>query len=787
MKHPLRKKIRAQIEENATLNKKSVTRRRKREILGAWGALIFIFLVLTICISPNFFQHLPEAIVGKAWPHQNVTAPFQMTIPDVEAMESQKRRLESNHSKVFRHSEEVEAKAAAQSRSILAFLEQSSVTSSTEDLGGDIISRFGVDLQESTIQTLRSQTETSRTLSDLDTIFHHLLEVRGVSADRSLLDTYLRKSRAVILSAGSTSHVTSTTMRQVLGYPGEAFEYAENAYLTTFQRPENVKAAYADLVKQLLRPNIVHDQEETQNRLNQAMNAVSISRLIQPGSVIVKQGDTVTAIQAEAIHEIEASERRNDILRALGGAVMVLMTMAFTMLYANRYNQELHFNSRSILMVALPAVFAVSLGRVILNLGGGYLLGAFAMPAGMVGILTVMLFDARFAMVITTMACVFFSVATGLTYPYMMIGMVGGFTAIASLRNLQERREVLFTGIHIALANCLVAIAVSLIMNPARPEMQAGFIAALVNGLVCYMLAVAALPIFENIFQVTTDVLLLELTSGNHPLLQKMEEKAPGSLYHSMNVASLAEDAAEAVGARYLLVRAGAYFHDIGKMLKPAYFTENQTTPEQKTIHSRLSPAMSTLIIKNHVKEGVELARSYRLPEKVIDFIPEHHGTTLIKYFYVQALKKAELDGSDEIISEEEFRYPGPKPRSIETAILMLADSVEAIATSRFSGKSPDETEIRRAVHEAVTEKFEDRQLENSPLTFQDLEIIKEAFVKGLQNRFHQRVKYPTMPNRRMPAMAQPATATSDKHTATEPTKTSNVVEVVPQASRGQR
>ncbi len=275
-----------------------------------------------------------------------------------------------------------------------------------------------------------------------------------------------------------------------------------------------------------------------------------------------------------------------------------------------------------------------------------------------------------------------------------------------------------------------------------------------------------ALPIFENLFHVTTDVRLLELTGANHKLLQIMEDKAPGSLHHSMNVASLAEAAAEAVGAHYLLVRAGAYFHDIGKTVKPSYFTENQSTPDQKLIHSKLSPAMSTLIIKNHVKEGVELARAYHLPEKVINFIPEHHGTTLIKYFYVQALKKAEQEGSDEVISEEDYRYPGPRPRSIETAILMLADSVEAIATSRFAGKTPDEIEIRRSVHEAVREKHEDRQLDNSPLTFRDLEIIKEAFVRVLQSRFHQRIKYPAMPGR------NPATSPRSAQPGASPRKT---------------
>lgn len=762
MRRPLRRKILQQLQTPLTEGQRQQKRRHRRDESGAWGALVFVFVVLTICVSPNLFQHIPTGTVGKPWAYANVVTPYPLTVEDPEASEIQRRRIQADHAKIFRINRRLEAETNGRAARVMTMLADAPASAPAELLRSEVQRKLGVDLQPATISTLRSQSHTSRTLQDLATVFHHLLEVRGVSADKSLLDSAMRKDRALVLSQDSAP-ITTSTIRQVLGYPGEAFDYVENAYLQTFKLQPDVRAAYADVVRQLLEPNIVHDRIATEERLLASMGAISVNREIKPGTVVAHNGENLTGLQAQALEQLEAKERQNDILRVIGGSIVVLMAMLFTLLYAGRFNRELHFNSRNILMVALPVVFAVSLGRVILNLGGGLLLGAFAMPAGMVGILTVMLFDERFAIVLTTMACALFAVSTGLNYPYILIGLVGGYTAIASLRNLQERREVLYTGVYVALANCLMALAVGLIMNPARPELHAGLVAALVNGLVCYMLAMAALPIFENIFQITTDVLLLELTSGNHKLLQMMEEKAPGSFHHSLSVASLAEAAAEAVGAHYLLVRAGAYFHDIGKMIKPGYFTENQSTPEQKQIHSRLSPAMSTLIIKNHVKEGVELAREYRLPERVIDFIPEHHGTTLIKYFYVQALKKAEQEGSDETISEEEFRYPGPKPRSVETAILMLADSVEAIATSRFAGKTPDETEIRRAVHEAVTEKYEDKQLSNSPLTFKDLEIIKEAFVRTLQNRFHQRVKYPTAPKPAPATRPQPVAKKQEK------------------------
>lgn len=255
-----------------------------------------------------------------------------------------------------------------------------------------------------------------------------------------------------------------------------------------------------------------------------------------------------------------------------------------------------------------------------------------------------------------------------------------------------------------------------------------------------------AVPFFEHFFGIVTDVRLLELTGIHQPILKEFEEKAPGSYQHTLNVSKLADAAAVTIGARYLLARAGAYYHDIGKMTKPKYFTENQVTPEDKKLHSKLSPHMSTLIIKNHIREGMEIAKKNKLPQIIIDFIPQHHGTGLIKYFYIQAKQNFEHSDSADAVREDDFRYPGPKPQSIEAAIVMLADAVEATVTSKLSKPFLKEDDIRRVVRDTISDKFNDGQFDECDLTLKDLHTISESFVKTFLSRFHQRIDYPKIP-----------------------------------------
>jgi hypothetical protein len=250
-------------------------------------------------------------------------------------------------------------------------------------------------------------------------------------------------------------------------------------------------------------------------------------------------------------------------------------------------------------------------------------------------------------------------------------------------------------------------------------------------------LVTGALPLVERCFSIVTDVTLLELADGSHPLLQELIRRAPGTYTHSMTVATLAEPAAEAIEANPLLVRVGSYFHDIGKMLKPQYFIENQNG---ENLHEGLEPALSTLVIIGHVKDGVALAEQYRLPRPIIDFIQQHHGTTLVEYFYREALRLQESNGQGRVELESSFRYPGPKPRTRENGIVMLADAVES--ASRALG-DPTPGSLRKLVHDLLMKRLLDGQFEESGLTLTELHLIEESLSKGLIALFHARIRYP--------------------------------------------
>ncbi len=246
------------------------------------------------------------------------------------------------------------------------------------------------------------------------------------------------------------------------------------------------------------------------------------------------------------------------------------------------------------------------------------------------------------------------------------------------------------------------------------------------------------LPLVEKSFAVQTDLSLLELGDASHPLLRRLAQRAPGTYNHSINVASIAEAAADAIGANGLLVRVGAYFHDIGKMFKPEYFIENQS--HGKNQHESLQPAMSTLVIIAHVKDGADLARSNHLPKPIIDFILQHHGTTLVEYFYREAAKRSELNPNREEVSDKDFRYPGPKPQTREAAVLMLADAVESASRTLVE---PTSARISGLVDMIAEKKVADGQFDECGMTFQQLDQVKQSLVKTLTSIYHARVKYP--------------------------------------------
>jgi putative nucleotidyltransferase with HDIG domain len=303
------------------------------------------------------------------------------------------------------------------------------------------------------------------------------------------------------------------------------------------------------------------------------------------------------------------------------------------------------------------------------------------------------------------------------------------------VKGVRRRSQVLAAGLIAGVAE-LIGICGMGLLNLLEPGVFLRDGAwGVASGILSSAVVMLVLPVFESLFELTTNVTLLELSDLNHPLLRSMVLKAPGTYHHSLIVGNLSEAASDAIGANSLLARVGAYYHDIGKIEKSEYFSENES--DKKSHHEGLAPSMSALIITSHVKDGVELAKKHKLNNTIMDFIAQHHGTGLIYYFYQRALEKA---ADENALEEEGFRYPGPKPQTKEAAIVLLADSVEA--ASRVL-EDPTPARIKSLVQKIINNKFIDSQLDECELTLKDMHKIAESFVRILTGIFHSRVEYP--------------------------------------------
>ncbi len=388
---------------------------------------------------------------------------------------------------------------------------------------------------------------------------------------------------------------------------------------------------------------------------------------------------------------------------------------------------KLFLKNYSLLNVSLLFVIIFVIGYFIIQEGKPI----FYIPFTVIPMLSAMLFEEITLPLLITLA-------SSITIAYLVVDidagllfLITGILSIILTRGARKRATIIRAGFVIGLAQVIALFFI----DHFRAEYPMRYLMFMLNGLVSSIIVLGILPIFEYLFKTVTNISLLELADFSQPLLQRMVLEAPGTYHHSLVVGNLSEAACTAVGANALLARVGAYYHDIGKLEKPDYFSENQEMKASK--HDSLSATMSKLVIMNHVNEGVELAKKYRLSPGLIDFIQSHHGTSLVYYFYRRALETLEEDHE---VKEEGFRYPGPKPNTKETAIVMLSDSVEA-ATRAL--REPTATNIADVVHKIINNKFIDRQLDECDLTLKDIERICAVFIRILTGIHHARITYP--------------------------------------------
>lgn len=494
----------------------------------------------------------------------------------------------------------------------------------------------------------------------------------------------------------------------------------------------NVKKVLKKLILPELKPNFFYDKEKTDELIKEVQKNVP-KVIIKKNQTIVSEGEPVTAEQIAVLEDLGLLDQSGGTSFLILYAVLALFTIIvfFTQyVYISKNHKEVYKNTKLIILMNIINIFSFILARVI----GG--LSPFAIPLACAPILISLLVDYKLSLVVCSINVIIIGALVNFNPQIIMLGILNAILGSTGLRKMQQRNDIFYSSISLMIMSALLTFTTGVLLSNNFKEILMFSGLAAVGVVFSAILAIGVLPFLESSFDVVTTLKLLELSNPNNPLLKKLLMEAPGTYHHSMLVANLAEMAAEEINANPVIARVGAYFHDVGKTKRPFFFGENQIGKENP--HDKINPNLSTLIIISHVKDGVELAKEYNLPDVIKDIIEQHHGTTLVKYFYYTMKNNAE---NPEDIKEEDFRYPGPIPSSKEAGIIMLSDSVEAAVRSI---SDPTKGKIEEMVNNIIKDKLYSGQLDNCDLTLKDLEKIRKCFLKALYGIYHQRIEYPT-------------------------------------------
>ena len=499
-----------------------------------------------------------------------------------------------------------------------------------------------------------------------------------------------------------------------------------------------------ELINEFTKPNILFDKDLTESRQKERLDKVSrFQGTVLANELIVDTNNRITesvllklkSLQLESERRL-GYEKAADKFREYLGAffvVSILLFLLFSFFYI--YRNEYFKDSKFLLLIGLLMYLIVFSSWIIVS----YQLPVYIIPIAMFSILLTVLLDTTVSLISSTILILLVSLLIGNDLDFAIIQFFISFIAILSVRKLRKRRQIIATMLTLVMCSLFVFFSVMLFKGIDFLDYNystVGYLA--LSSFLCPILAFGLVPLFESFFGITTDLSLIELLDYDQPLLKKLMEDAPGTHTHSVKVGTLAESCANAIGARALLCRVGSYYHDIGKIKKPEYYAENQTGENK---HDSITPHMSAKILKQHVTDGLTLADEYGLPTIVKDFIKTHHAKNRMEFFYKKALE------NDSKVDENEFRYPGPKPTSKETGIVMLAEAIEAQANSL---KNPTLEKFETMIDKAIRSRLEDGQLDECPLTMEDLQKIKgrrdgkHGLLPVLSGLYHSRPEYPS-------------------------------------------
>ncbi len=697
---------------------------------------LVLALVTTFMFPKSKTYQFTDLKVGDVYIGEEIIAPFTFPInKSPDEYERDVERAKNSVPAVFVRNDSIAEEQIRLLTGLLQTLKReelsgkhdsSQISTVTQTLG-----RYGISLSEDALRTLPRLLKTPSVVDKLTGALRRIYSSGLLDLDKQHLPT--ASKRISVVSNGSE------IMDELRFYYDKA--QAQDALLQHLREAlgdeDLVKTAYL-LTLPFLKPNLHYNEAETQRRIDEAVRNVPRAKgMVLERERIIDSHERVTPEHLEKLRSLaEALAERRAQEGGLASALPYISRFLFLcvilgVLVFYLYWQEARvFASWQKTLLIVIALFFTILMTFLVNRSN---VSGLLIPVTVTSMLLTIFFNSRLGFVGTVVTALIVGAMRGNEFAIAAITIIAGVVAVSSVYRVRSRSWVLKTILKLVAAYVLTVTIFELLRYTPFSKLAVNVAYGAVNGFLSPIFTYGLAVVLEFAFDVTTDMTLLELSDLNQPLLRELAVRAPGTYHHSLMVGNLAEAAAEAIGANSLLARVGAYYHDIGKIEKPEYFIENQA--DGRNPHDKLTPSMSALILANHIRRGIEIAKEAGLPDEIVAFIREHQGTQLMRYFYERAKEANQGE-----IDEQKFRYPGPKPQSRETAIVMLADAVEAAVRSL---KQPSATRIRQTVHSIIQQRFNEGELNQSPLTLRDLSRIEDAFVQVLMGVYHSRIEYP--------------------------------------------
>ena len=663
----------------------------------------FLFIgatLLIIYLLPKGGQFKYNFQKGKPWQYENLYAPFSFTIKkDKASIENEKEAIRENAIPFFDYNENIVNDSKSQ---FLLLLEETYVDS-----------LFNVS--KNTIRSLGEKIQNDiYTNGVIDEIYPYsdnklIYLKKGNEFEEHTYSQFFRKENLNSKVQAMTPQITETGDRELL----------------------------KKLLSRAIEANISLNTELTEGAIESEINALNPNRgIIEKGGRVIAKGEVVEGDKYQILNSLKAEyesqvwSKSNYYWLLIGYSLLVSLVFLMLFLFLKKYRQEIFDNNTKVTFIFFNIILMVFLTTIVVTeIGVAFV---YVVPLCILPLILKAFFDPRLGLFVHVLTILLLGFIVPNSFEFMFLQTIAGIVTILTVSELYKRANLFISVGQITLIYIIGYFAFFLIQEGNIQEIEYKTFGYFVLCGLATLFAHPLIYFYEKIFGLVSDVSLLELSDTNSKLLKELSNKAPGTFHHSLNVANLSEAAANEIGANSMLVRVGALYHDIGKMSNPTYFTENQVN--SINTHNELDPKESARIIIDHVINGIEIARKYNLPDRVIDFIRTHHGTSIVYYFYK---KEKELNGE---VSREDFEYPGPIPFSKETAILMMADSVEAASKSL---KEPTSSKIDAFVEKIIDNQMEQGQFLNSNITFKEIQVIKKVLKKKLKNIYHLRVEYP--------------------------------------------